>query len=299
MGKDYYNILDIPRTATDANIKESYRRLALKWHPQKNPHNEEEAETKFREVAEAFDVLRDGEKRANFDRLGESGLKNGVLQLNNREYRGYQYVGDPFVLFTEVFGQETPFGLGEGVYRAEKRKLAEDIEVELRCTLEELYTGCQKAVEVQRNRIGEESFVETKIITVPVQAGWKDGTRLTFKGEGNEVPNGTPGNIVFTVRQLPHGIFKLEGRDIIYDHKISLADALCGHVVSIPLLDGTTTSLHVPDMPVVNNERRIPDRGMPIAGSPGKCGDLVLRLCVDYPRLTTKQKEQIREILVQ
>jgi len=283
-------------------ITASYRRLALKFHPQKNPYKQEEAERQFREVAEAFDVLRDGDKRAKFDRYGEEGLKDGLYELNDREYRGYQYLGDPFTLFLEVFGQASPFAIkGGDVYRAEKKKVAEDIEVDLECTLEELYSGCQKAVTVQRFRNPSQStsFLEDKVITVPIQRGWKDGTRLTFEGEGNAVANGASGNIVFTIRQLPHSHFLVDGRNLVYNHKIPLADAISGHIVPIQLLDGTTTSVHVPDFPVVNNEQRLPNRGMPVPDSPGAFGDLVLRLCVDFPRLTTKQKEQIRAILVE
>eukprot|EP00397_Hematodinium_sp_SG-2012_P058345 GEMP01073739.1.p1 GENE.GEMP01073739.1~~GEMP01073739.1.p1 ORF type:complete len:178 (+),score=44.46 GEMP01073739.1:62-595(+) len=162
MGKDYYRCLQIGRSATSAEIKENYRRLALKWHPQKNPHNQEEAEWNFREIAEAFDVLQDGNKRATYDSFGEEGLKNGIMELNGREYRGYQYVGDPFVLFNEVFGQVSPFGLKESVYRAPKLTVANDIEVDLHCTLEELYMGCQKAVEVERRQVAEAAFVEKK-----------------------------------------------------------------------------------------------------------------------------------------
>lgn len=299
MGIDYYAILDVPREASTAQINEGYRRLALKWHPQKNPHRRDESESKFREIAEAYDVLSDGYKRATFDRVGEDGLKNGTLELNNSEYRGYQFVGDPFTVFTNVFGQETPFSIKGDVYKEKVGKVGEDIEQDLWCTLEELYTGCLKTVCVERRKNGL-SAMEQKIISVPIQAGWTNDMKLTFKGEGHHVFNGVPGNIVFTLRQSPHSLYKVEGADLIYTVNLTLVDALCGHKpFAIPLLNGTTASIHVPDLASrLHTEKRVVGRGMPIADSPKNFGDLVLRWHVEYPDLSMEQKNQLREILV-
>lgn len=300
MGKDYYSILGVSRDASTTKINEGYRRLALKWHPQKNPHRRAESEAHFREVAEAHDVLIDGYKRATFDRLGEEGLKKGILEVNNSEYRGYSFTGDPFQVFSNVFGQDTPFGIEDSVFQESKRKVGDDIEQDLWVTLEELYSGCQKAVYVERQQYAEKTFTERKTITVPIQPGWADGMKLTFKREGHQVINGDPGDIVFTLRQSPHSLYKVEGTDLIYKVNLSLVDALCGHSpLSIPLLNGTTTSIHVPDLTSrLDSEKRIPGRGMPLTDSPQNFGDLVLKWHVEYPELSTEQKKLIREILV-
>eukprot|EP00741_Cyanophora_paradoxa_P018984 tig00021108_g18327.t1 len=124
MGVDYYNVLGINRDASDDDIKKAYRKLAMKWHPDKNPNNREQSEKKFKQVAEAYEVLSDPQKRAIFDQYGEEGLKHGVPPdgAGGGGFQGYNFSGNAEDIFTQFFGSANPFasffdmgGMGGGM----------------------------------------------------------------------------------------------------------------------------------------------------------------------------------------
>jgi len=309
MGRDYYGILGIPRNATVQQVKEGYKWNAMKWHPQKNPNRKEEAEAKFREIAEAYDVLIDPTKRARYDQYGEDGLKNGTMELNS-EFRGYQYVGDPFALFQKFFGSVSPFAevtamLSEGTGLAPRtlpKTVEENLEMELPCTLEELYEGTTKKVAIERTRIrpdGRSSHTDKKLFTVPIRKGWRAGTRLTFNGEGHQThPKITAGNLVFVIVEEPHPNFVRAGNELIYTHKISLCESLIGHTLNVTTLDKNVLSLHIPEVASPSYEKRLRCRGMPDPQNPDEMGDLVIRWDISFPTtLSTADKQSISAVL--
>ncbi|KAK7922656.1 hypothetical protein WMY93_009558 [Mugilogobius chulae] len=171
MGSDYYEILEINRNASDADIKKAYRRLALKFHPARN--REPGTYEKFRQLGEAFDVLSDLRKKATYDKFGEDGLKAGIP---NEFAKGgawsskYDYHDNPEKTFKEFFGSNNPF------------QVMND-------------NGCT-------------SSIRDKMLTVTVKPGWKEGTRITFPEEGDQGPNNIAADMVFIVRQKPHSLFK-------------------------------------------------------------------------------------------
>jgi len=306
---NYYHILEIGRNAKDSDIKNAYRRLALKWHPQKDPDNTEGHLEKFRDIAEAYTVLSDVQRRSKFDQYGSEGLKDGVMEES--EYRGYQYVGDPMALFADYFGTTSPHTvlLNEygGKFGLNRRQLvvenpsSEDTEMELMCTLEELYKGATKFLKVQRQRFDRDmkSIVDSKCLTIKCEPGWKPGTRLRFKGEGNQIHpvDKKASDIIFTVLESPHPTFErvLESYDLLYIHKCTLMDALCGHMISLDMLDESKMNLHVSETVSSGYEKRIIDHGMP---KPDKTyGDLIIRWDIKFPELTSEQKNAIKEIL--
>mmetsp|Transcript_106937 Transcript_106937/g.268898 ORF Transcript_106937/g.268898 Transcript_106937/m.268898 type:complete len:236 (+) Transcript_106937:905-1612(+) len=207
MGKDYYGVLGVPRTATTPEVREGYRRTAMKWHPQRNPGSKAEAEQRFRDIAEAYDVLIDPLRRRRYDDLGEKGLK---FPPQGSGVEPYQYVGDPFALFASFFADANPLaaayeqdynGFAPGL---DKKEAEKPIEVKVACTLAELQDGSARRVSVQRTRLGPDGkpFQESKLITLPVRAGWKEGMRVTFRGEGDHTSaSKQPGDLIFVIEE--------------------------------------------------------------------------------------------------
>lgn len=149
----YYDILQIQKASSDADIKKAYRKLAIKWHPDKNPDKAEEAAKRFQEIGEAYDVLSDPEKRAIYDQFGYDGLKNGVPG-NEGAGTGYAYKENAQEIFEGFFGTGNPFstfGFGETAPFSTKLnkpgpKKEDPIFYNLDCTLSELYNGCIKKI---------------------------------------------------------------------------------------------------------------------------------------------------------
>lgn len=309
MGANYYTTLGVGRECNEEELRKGYRKMAMKWHPQKNPNIKEQAETKFRDIAEAYDVLIDPTRRATYDQYGEEGLKNGIMELN-AQYRGYQYVGDPFVLFQDFFGTTSPFSEALGgdfglKQRGYQKKSEDALEIELLCTLKDLYHGTSKQVSVERTRLGPDgrsTYIDTKLFTVPVKRGWKAGTRLTFSGAGNHThPKVPPGDLVFVVTEAPHDMFERvsPGNDLVYVHKLNLCDALTGHTVSIPMLNDTTLTVNVPEVAGPSSEKRLAGQGMPDPkDDQGACGDLIIKWDISFPaKLSESEKAQIKGVL--
>ncbi|KAF5890914.1 dnaJ subfamily B member 1-like, partial [Clarias magur] len=252
MGKDYYSILGIQKGASEDEIKKAYRKQALKYHPDKN--KSPGAEEKFKEIAEAYDVLSDPKKKDIYDRFGEEGLKGGAGGGGGPNGPGFTYTfqGDPHAMFSEFFGGRNPFehifgrmggeddmdvddpfagfGLGGGRHfgggRLEKKQ-DPPVTHELRVTLEEVFSGCTKKMKISRRRLnpdGRTTRTEDKILTVEVKKGWKEGTKITFPKEGDQTPTNIPADVVFIVKDKPHPMFKRDGSDIIYPAKVSLKE---------------------------------------------------------------------------
>ncbi|CAG5114806.1 unnamed protein product, partial [Candidula unifasciata] len=241
MGVDYYAILCLTRSATDADIKKLYRKLSLKYHPEKNPGDQDAAD-KFMQVAEAFDVLSDPRKRAVYDQFGEEGLKRGVPVGSGEAGAwtyGYTFHGNAEKVFRDFFGGDNPFQ-------------DPPIERDLYLSLEEVYHGCTKKMKISRrvmNEDGHTSSIRDKILTIDVKRGWKPGTKITFTQEGDQGPNNIPADIVFIVKDKPHPRFRREGANLIFTAKLPLGRALTGCTVSIHTLDEKI--LHIPITDIV------------------------------------------------
>mmetsp|Transcript_19575 Transcript_19575/g.58694 ORF Transcript_19575/g.58694 Transcript_19575/m.58694 type:complete len:221 (+) Transcript_19575:79-741(+) len=218
MGRDYYGLLDVARTATALEIKAGYRLVAMKWHPQKNPQAKVEAEQRFRDIAEAYDVLISPLRRQRYDQLGESGLK---FPPTGSAFEPYQYVGDPFVLFTTFFHDANPLAASympdletSAPTLSAKAGQDESIELELECTLRELQDGNTRRLVIDRTRIDSAGvpYQETKAITVPVRPGWVTGMRVVFKGEGNHTSAAKqPGDLAITIREKTWSVDMVKG----------------------------------------------------------------------------------------
>ncbi|XP_023029212.2 dnaJ protein homolog 1 [Leptinotarsa decemlineata] len=332
MGKDYYKILGIPKNASDDEIKKAYRKLALKYHPDKN--KSPGAEEKFKEVAEAYEVLSDKKKRDIFDEFGEEGLKGGIPggttggQFGNGTF-SYTFHGDPRATFAQFFGNVNPFqdlfGMDDPFQNAggavddpfshffhissnhrspsnqrNSRQQDPPIEHDLYIPLEDIMTGCTKLMKINRKVIRNGVQVkEDKMLEINVKPGWKAGTKVTFPKEGDQGPNKIPADVVFIIRDKPHKLFRREGSDIKYTAKISLREALCGCTVTVPLLEGGSISLdYSREVVTPETAKRIPGRGLPLPKEPSQRGDLIVNFEIRFPdRIPEKTKRMLAEVL--
>mmetsp|Transcript_30937 Transcript_30937/g.54258 ORF Transcript_30937/g.54258 Transcript_30937/m.54258 type:complete len:307 (-) Transcript_30937:197-1117(-) len=301
--KDYYELLQIKRNANLDEINSAFRRMALQYHPSKS-----QADTKlqFNDVAEAFAVLSDEKLRAIFDQYGEATLKLGAIDEKGARLGGWTFSQDPEDIFNAFFGSSNPYaeyynkgpklGYDNGHRKPQKEP---PIVVNLHCSLEELYSGCKKRVSVSKKILTENGLETLETVkTIEVGAGWKEGTKITFRKEGNEHPQNETGDLVFMLKHLPHPCFERKGSNLRYTAKISLVQALTGCIVDIKLLDGKTHSITIEQVVNPCSTIKIPGMGMPKAKDTSKFGDLIIGFDVTYPvSLTESQKLVIRETL--
>jgi DnaJ family protein B protein 4 len=346
MGKDYYAILGVPRTAKEDEIKKAFKKLALKWHPDRNPDNKKQAEDKFKEVAEAYEVLSDAKKKEIYDKFGEEGLKAGVGpegfppggQGFPGGFGGFPGGGQGFSfrynpsnaedIFAQFFGGRNPFfsqfggggGGGGGGFggpesdeddesnpfasfgRAQPSgpRKAPPVKRNLPVSLEDLYKGASKKLKITKtlqDATGREMKVE-KILNVEVKKGWKAGTKLTFKEEGDERPGIVPADIIFIIEEKPHDRFKRDGDNLIYTARVGLKEALCGTSIEVLTLDDRWVKVPVTDVISPGYEKVIRGEGMPNQKQPDQKGDLIVKFQVAFPRsLTEQQRETLRRVL--
>lgn len=341
MGKDYYRILGITKNSNEEEIKKAYRKLALKYHPDKN--KDASAEEKFKEIAEAYEVLTDKKKRDTYDKFGEEGLKKGYGETG-AEHSGpyhFTYNGDPYKTFENFFhaSNGSPFGnifggmtggpggsvfdVDDGFYShaggprshhtrhgsarrhhaqpsAQPQPKTQDaaIEHDLPVTLEEVLRGTVKKMKINRKALHADgrSYREDKVITINVKPGWKAGTRITFQREGDQSPNTIAADIVFIIRDKPHPLFKRDGSDIRYVHKLSLKEALaCDTTVRIPTLTGEMVNLPVNEIIKPTTIKLIPYKGLPHTKEPTKFGDLIVSFDIIFPDTLSPE---VRKIVV-
>lgn len=332
MGRDFYKILGLSKGASDDEIKKAYRKMAVKWHPDKN--KSPEAEEKFKDVAMAYDVLKDKKKRDLYDQFGEEGLNGnaggggGGAGFSGANFQ--QSNVDPHHIFNMFFGSNDfgfggmdsgfssnagfggagsnpfmnghgqPFGHGAhsrsrpNPFNQEmpKRGKVEKLEVDLNLNLEDIYQGVTKRRKVsrlRRQRDGSYQRIEN-ILTIDVKKGWKEGTKITFNGEGDEREGYNAGDIIFILRENKHPTYKRKGNDLIYTTEISLFDALSGGQLSIPLLNGISYTYNFGPVSSSSTFCRISGLGMPISKSPGQKGDLLVKFEIKMPSHLTPER---------
>lgn len=310
---DYYEVLDIPRNATDVEIKKAYRKLAMKWHPDKNKADPLTAQLKFQEVSEAYDVLSDPQKRAVFDQHGYDGLKNGVPDENGDARDGYAFNERASEeLFMKFFGTDNPFydfGFGDTLpfasgLRKKNPEKAEAIVKDVECTLEDLFLGVTKTMTVERKRLQNDELVEeSKTFQLKIKPGWKQGTKITFEREGSETRTREAGDVVFQIVQKKHESYTRDGANLVFTAKLKLSEALGDHCVEVPTLDGSKLAISCNEVIHPTLEKVIKGSGMPItgkqlpSGGPER-GDLIIKFDIQFPKhLTSLQKQALVKIL--
>lgn len=310
MGIDYYAVLGVTRNSSDDEIKKAYRKLALKYHPDKN--KEPGSVEKFKQIAEAYDILSDKKKRAIYDQYGEEGLRGGVPSDAGGFTDGYTFHGNAEKVFRDFFGGSNPFAdlLGEpdlanafgGIHGRGRKKQDPPIERELHLSLDEVYHGSTKKMKISRrvmNEDGHTSSIRDKILTINVRPGWKAGTKITFPQEGDQGPNNIPADIVFVVKDKSHPVFRREGNDLVFVAKIPLGKALIGCSIEVPTLDGRLLNIPINDIVHPKYKKSIPGEGMPHSKQPSNKGNLNIEFDIQFPeQLTPEKKQLIRQALL-
>lgn len=347
--RDYYEVLGVSKGSPAEEIKQQYRKMALKFHPDRN--KSAEAAEHFKEVSEAYAVLSDPEKRGIYDQHGHAGVDGRYSTEDIFRGAGAGF-GDIFggrgfeSIIESMFGSRGGFGFGrergsdllyqtevalEDVLRGKRVEL--DVQKQVRCgdcggsgcrpgTRPRACPACQGQGQVRQvRRMGNASFVtaapcsacggQGSTIESPCPACGGEGSRkgkkrvafdlppgidsgdYTMRGEGNEVPGGTDGDLVVRVTVRPHERFKRDGRDIFYDHEVSMADAALGRGIVVPTLEGTE-KLKVEPGSQPNTIIKLRGKGVPQMGSRGR-GDQYVRIVVNVPKKLSKRQKGLLE----
>ncbi|MFN4259167.1 MAG: DnaJ C-terminal domain-containing protein [Gemmataceae bacterium] len=296
MPRDLYDILGVKRDANEEDIRKAYRKLARQYHPDRNP-GDKEAEQKFKEVQEAYDVLSDKTKRSNYDRFGTAepgagfggfgggggpytqtfrwgpGGGGGTIDESQLEEILRQFTGDTGG-FGDIFGQEVRPGFGRAGRRARPQPSPEapDMESEVTIPFRTAALGGKVSLNVNGRQLD-----------VNIQEGAQEGQKLRLKGQA---PGG--GNLLLKLHIEPHPYFQRDGNDIILKVPISLVEAVLGTKVDVPTLEGTKLTVTIP--PGTSTGKRLRLRGKGIRG-----GDQYIEIQVAVPPKIDERGRQLIE----
>lgn len=294
--KDFYSILGVPRGSSDEDLKKAYRKLAMKYHPDKNP-GDKSAEEKFKEASEAYEVLRDPKRRQMYDQFGHSGAQAGPGFRGN-PFEGFEGFGGAGQgpenmndFFSDFFGDVFAGGgrRRSGFSRPPK---GADLRYSLSITLEEGARGCEKTIRFVRQRSGKD---DTAKLSITVPAGVKNGQRLKLKGEGDSVPGAPAGDLFVIVSFQEHALFVRQENDVLLELPISFTDALLGTDFEVPTLTGKA-SIKIPAGTHPGQILRLKGKGFPEVGGYGS-GDMLIKIIVDVPKELSSEERQLVERL--
>ncbi len=297
-GKDYYKILGVDKSASPEEIKKSYRKLALKYHPDHN-EGDKSAEAKFKDLNEAYAVLRDPEKKQQYDMFGAEGFQNRFSQEDIfrdfdlgsvfKEFgfgRGGRNQGN----YSRIFGNGYGTRGFDGSQNRQQRLKGQDLIYELPMTLEELAQPTSKTITYQLNGRQEQ-------VSVKVPPGIKGGQKLRLQGKGQPGPNGgPPGDLYVKIKETPHPLFRRENADLYLKQKIRFSEAVLGADIEVPTLEKKVLKLKIPAGTQDNAKFRLKNFGLPIYNGSGK-GNAYIEINIDVPKeLTDEQKELVASL---
>lgn len=358
--RDYYEVLGVSKSATEVEIKSSYRKLAMKYHPDRNP-GDHGAEEKFKEAAEAYDVLMDPNKRARYDQFGHAGMRGSGF-----DYHGFNNVNDIFSHFSDIFGGGSIFDeiFGQGGTRRHSGRHKQpgiqgnDLKVTLRLTLEEIAEGVEKTIKVKRHEkcthcsgtgaksaggtaechtchgsgevrtvsrsmfgqfvniqmcptchgegrvikekcahcSGEGRIKKETTLKVNIPAGVSSGNYIPLRNHGDAgIRGGGTGDLIVLIEEAEHKYFVREEDDVHYELTISVADAVLGTEVEIPVLGGEVM-LKIEPGTQPGKILKLRDKGIKRLQHSGR-GDQLVHINVYIPtKLTSREKEMFKEL---
>lgn len=281
---DYYSVLGTKKGSSDDEIKKAYRKQAMKYHPDRN-EGDTKAESKFKDISEAYAVLSDKKKRREYDQFGSEGFHQKFSQEDifrdfdvNDILRGFGFgsdTGNPFQGRGHPFQPPHP----ESVKPPALIK-------ELSIGFEEAALGAQKSISISRNRVVEETIIK-------IPSGVTNGKILKLKGKGHLSPDGkNQGDLHLKIRVLPHPLFSRDAQNVMVDSNIKLTDALLGTTIEVQTLNGIK-SVKIP--PGIQNNSKLRLKEVGIKSSSGAQGDQLVNIKIAIPKgLTEEQKKHIQ-----
>lgn len=302
--KDYYKILGVEKTATKDEIKKKYRKLAQKYHPDKNPGNKQ-AEEKFKEISEANQVLSDDEKRAKYDQLGanwqqfQSGDRGGfdfsqwARQGGGQQYRTSSYDdifgNSGFSDFFENFFGRGGHGFGHsgsnfrsGGRQAFRQEKGQDYETQINLSLSDAYHGTSTMLNVDGEKL-----------KVKISPGVHNGQVLRVKGKGGKsASGGAGGDLLLNINVVNNTSFELRQNDLYLDVEIGLYTAVLGGKITVNTLK-SPLNIQIPKETPNGKVFRLKGQGMPVFGSDESFGDLFVKIVVKLPQHLSREEEDL------
>ncbi|CAD8052917.1 unnamed protein product [Paramecium primaurelia] len=323
---DYYKILEINRDASASDVAKAYNKLSLKWHPKLSKLDHNTTYHHFCLISEAYEVLSDPIKRTFYDKYGEEKLKEGFFANGNLK-GGYSFAGNPEEIFEKFFGTSNPFAQLIDTNGSENHGTLfshafggqnfpgipgpQDLEIQVECTLHELYNGCAKTVSYQRQILNKDGITTRQITEtkeIKIDRGIETGQKIVYKELGNEAAGFKSSDLIFQIKETPHPTFKRKGNDLLYIAKVKLANAIAADPIQIVTLDNRKLQVPVDQIISPKYVKMIENEGMPIFqqdevkdfGKPYTFGNLYIRFDIQFPEdLTESQKNRIKDILLE
>jgi curved DNA-binding protein len=292
--KDYYEVMGVARGASADEIKRAYRRLARKYHP--DVSKEKDAEARFKEVGEAYEVLRDPEKRAAYDQLGRrpSGEEFRPPPNWNFEFEGEDRPGEHSDFFDQLFGGLGGLRGGAGRGRAGRgafRSRGFDTSTQVEISLEEAFHGTTRTLSLQRVERDKDGKPQPRAqqLQVKIPAGVIEGQQIRVAAQGEPGIGGeAPGDLFLQLKIAPHRWFRLEGRDVWLELPVTPWEAALGETVRVPTLAGRV-DLKIPKGSQTDRQLRLKGRGLP--GNPP--GDQFVVLKIVAPAADSAEREAL------
>ena len=344
MSKDSYQVLGVDKGASEDDIKKAYRKAAMKYHQYKNPDNPE-AETKFKEAAEAYDTLSNSEKRQNYDRFGSSGNPFGGGNPFGEQFGHGFNMDDIFSQFGDIFGS----GFGGGRRQQQQRRKGSDLRLKISVTIEDILKGTTKKIRYRRqdschscngaggtgvkdclpcNGTGQRQVVQNtpfgqirtnttcpdcqgagkrvqnicgvchgngtvlkdQVVEVEVPKGVSDNMHLTMHGYGNNVKDGSPGDLHIVIEEIKEFYFKREGANLVVEKDISVLDAILGNQVSVKTPHG---DILITVDPGTESGQVVRVTGKGVPDITYGTGDLFIKLSVRIPKKIDSEEKEV------
>jgi curved DNA-binding protein len=302
---DYYELLGVTKNSSPAEIKKAYRKLALKYHPDKNK-GDKNAESRFKEINEAYAVLSDPEKKKQYDLYGSADFHQRYSQEDifrgfdlNDILRQFGFGGSGHSTqfhtnmggnggFTSFFNQGQGAGCGGGCHTAASK--GQDMTYQITVTLEEVLNGAERTISLRKNG-------STHSVSVKIPKGIEAGKKLRLTGKGGASPNGgQPGDLYLKVDIASNDTFTREGDDLITQKLVSFSEACLGTTIEVETLEGKKFNVKI--APGTGNDSRLRLKGFGLPVGPlGERGDLYVKIVVKVPKELTKEQEKAIALL--